>query len=64
VQPRPDVPEQLVDEFIPRLPPGVELTVNRLSRRLGAIGKSLLLSVLTLKRRLPFAQMPCSRMSF
>ena len=40
------------------------LTVNSRLSRLGAIGRSWLLSVVTLKRRLPLARMPCSCMSF
>src|SRR6218665_2171275 len=38
-------------------------TSNCRSSRLGAIGRSCLLSVVTLKRRLPLARMPCSCMS-
>src|SRR6218665_824366 len=38
-------------------------TSNCRSSRLGAIGRSCLLSVVTLKRRLPLAWMPCSCMS-
>ena len=34
------------------------------SSRLGAIGRSWWLSVVTVQRFLPLAQMPCSRMSF
>lgn len=39
-------------------------TVNSRASRLGAISKSWLLSVVTLKRRLPFARMPSASMSF
>src|SRR6218665_3722 len=38
-------------------------TSNCRSSRLGAIGRSCLLSVVTFKRRLPLARMPCSCMS-
>src|SRR6218665_3515133 len=38
-------------------------TSNCRSSRLGAIGRSCLLSVVTFKRRLPFAPMPCSCMT-
>ena len=40
------------------------VTVNSRFSRLGEIGRSWLLSVVTLKRRLPLARMPCSCMSF
>src|SRR6218665_2970800 len=38
-------------------------TSNCRSSRLGAIGRSCLLSVVTFKRRLPLARVPCSCMS-
>ena len=39
-------------------------TLNCRSSRLGAIGRSWLLSVVTLKRRLPLARMPLASSSF